>query len=82
MLSPARWSYYQEIAYDITPLTRASVYAIFNPVDHSSIAVPRLTYSITSNLDLLLIGQFSSGDLSSEFGMYPKSMTLRLKHSF
>ncbi len=82
MLSPARWSIYQEFAYDITPLTRATLFGIFNPVDHSSIIVPMVTQSLTTNLDLLLIGQFAAGDHSSEFGQDGKSVTLRLKYSF
>jgi len=82
MLSPSRWSYYQEFAYDITPLTRATIYGIFNPVDHSSIIIPMVTQSLTANLDLLVIGQFASGDRYSEYGEYGKSITLRLKYSF
>jgi hypothetical protein len=82
MLSPARWSYYQEFAYDISPLTRVALFGIFNPVDHSSIIVPQVTHSLTANLDLLVIGQFASGGRYSEFREYGKSITLRLKYSF
>jgi hypothetical protein len=82
MLSPARWSLYQEVAYDVTPLTRATLYVIYNPSDHSAILVPMVTRSITSNLDLLVIGQFASGKANSEFDAYGKSVTLRLKYSF
>lgn len=82
MLSPARWSIYQEVAYDITPLTRATLFGIFNPSDHSTIIVPMLTHSLTTNLDLLLIGQFANGDSNSEYGDYGKVFTLRLKYSF
>lgn len=82
MLSPARWSIYQEIAGDITPLTRASLFGIFNPSDHSSVIVPMLTHSLATDLDLLLIGQFAKGNPYSEYGDYGKSVTLRLKYSF
>ncbi len=82
MLSPARWSIYQEVAYDITPLTRATLFGIFNPSDHSRIIVPMLTHSLATNLDLLVIGQLASGRLYSEYGDYGKSVTLRLKYSF
>lgn len=82
MLSPARWSLYQEFAYDVTPLMRATIYGIFNPVDHSSILVPMVTYSLKTNLDLLVIGQLASGKLFTEFGGFGKSVTVRLKYSF
>jgi len=82
MLSPARWSIYQEFAYDITPLTRATVFGIYNPYDHSSIIVPMFSRSLSTNLDLLLIGFLPSGEQNSEFGIYGKSINLRLKYSF
>lgn len=82
MLSPARWSIYQEISGDLTHLTRATLFGIFNPSDHSAVIVPMLTHSLSANLDLLLIGQFASGDPYSEYGDYGKSVFLRLKYSF
>lgn len=82
MLSPSRWSLYQEFAYDITPLTRATIYVIYNPLDHSRIVVPMVSHSLTTNLDLLVIGQFASGREGGEFADYGKSLTLRLKYSF
>jgi hypothetical protein len=82
MLSPARWSLYQEFGYDITPLTRTTLFGIFNPNDHSWIVVPMLTQSIKTDLDLLLIGLLASGDTYSEFGDYGKSVFLRLKFSY
>lgn len=82
MLSPARWSIYQELAYDINPLTRVTLFGIFNPDDHSFILVPELARSLRTNLDLLLIGFFPSGDEDTEFGVYAESINLRLKYSF
>ncbi len=82
MLSPARWSLYQEFAYDIDPLTRVTLFGIFNPDDHSSIIVPMLSRSLSTNLELLLIGFLSSGEQETEFGPYGNSIHLRLKYSF
>ena len=82
MLSPAQWSIYQEFSYDITPLTKATIFGIFNPNDHSSIVVPMLSKSLKTNLDLLLIGFFPSGKAATEFGVYGKSIDIRLKYSF
>ena len=82
MLSPARWSVYQEFAYDMTPLTRATIFGIYNPDDHSSILVPMLSRSLSTDLDLLLIGFLTSGKENTEFGAYGESINLRLKFSF
>ena len=82
LLSAARWSIYQEVAYDITPLTRGTLFGVFNPCDGSSVVVPMVTFSLRTDLDLLLIGQFASGNAYTEFGDYGKTVTLRLKYSF
>lgn len=82
MLSPARFSIYQEFAYDMTPLTRITIFGIFNPNDKSSIMVPMLTHSLATNLDLLLIGLLARGDSLTEFGDYGTSVYVRLKYSF
>ena len=41
-----------------------------------------LTHSLTTNLDLLVIGQFATGEKNGEFADYGNSVTLRLKYSF
>jgi len=82
MLSPARWSLYQEFAYDITPLTRGTLFGIFNPDDRSYIIVPMLTHSLATNWDLLLIGLLAQGDPLTEFGDYGTSVYVRVKYSF
>lgn len=82
LLSPARWSLYQEFAYDLTPLMRATTFGIWNPNDRSSIIVPSISRSLTSNLDLLLIGLFASGSNESEYGQAGNSAFLRLKLSY
>jgi hypothetical protein len=82
LLSPARWSYYQEFAYDLTPLTRATLFGILNPDDHSVIVAPMVSYSMKTNVELLVIGLIASGHASSEFGAYGKAVYVRLKYSF
>lgn len=82
LLSPARWSLYQEFAYDITPLMRATLFGIWNPSDGSSIMVPSLTRSLSSNLELLLIGLFGSGENASEYGQAGNAVYVRLKLSY
>jgi hypothetical protein len=82
MLSPARWSIYQEFSGDLNPLTKATVFAIFNPDDESSIIVPMLTKSVSTNLDLLVIGLFATGNPNTEYHSYGTSAYIRLKYSF
>jgi hypothetical protein len=82
MLSAARWSVYQEFAYEITPLLRGTLFGIFNPTDKSFVVVPSFSYSIITNLDFYIIGLIFEGDPLTEFGEYGTSVYLRLKYSF
>ncbi len=82
MLSPSRWSIFQEISYNITPLLNGTLFAIFNPNDKSSVIVPQLAWSMVTNLDLTLIGFLTSGKHFTEWGDYGNSLFLRLKYSF
>ena len=82
MLSAARWSVYQEFAYDITPLLRGTLFGILNPTDNSFVVVPSFNYSVITNLDFYIIGLFFEGDALTEFGEYGTSIYLRLKYSF
>jgi hypothetical protein len=82
MLTAARWSVYQEFAYDITPLMRGILFGIFNPDDGSYAIVPSVAYSLLTNLDLLLIAQVFQGSPLTEFGEYGSSFFIRIKYSF
>jgi hypothetical protein len=82
LLTAARWSIYQEISYDITPLLRGSIFGIYNPNDKSYVIVPSLSYSVITNLDLYLISFFFEGNPLTEYGEYGTTYYLRLKYSF
>ena len=82
LLSPARWSLYQEFAYDVTPLTRATAFVIWNPNDESRMLVPSISSSLKTDLDLYLVGLFASGGEFSEYGQAGNSIYLRLKYSY
>ncbi len=82
LLSPSRWSLFQELAYNLTPLIRIDLFGIFNPDDKSSIIAPYLTWSVKTNLDLALIGFLSSGRHLTEYGDYGNSAFLRMTYSF
>jgi hypothetical protein len=82
LLSAARWSVYQEFAYDIHPLVRGTVFGLFNPDDKSYAIVPSVSYSVITNLDLLLLLMFFDGEPLTEFGSYGSTVFLRTKFSF
>ena len=82
MLTPAKWSIYQEFSYDITPLMRGSIFTIFNPNDKSYVFVPSVSYSIITNLDLYLIGLFCNGKAQTEYGSFGNYFYARLKWAF
>lgn len=82
MLSPSRWSLFQEISCNITPLWRGSLFGIFNPNDRSWIMVPQLAWSAATNLDFTAIAYFTFGDRLTEWSGFGNSLWLRLKYSF
>lgn len=82
MLSPARLSFFQEFAYDLTPLLRVSVFGIKNADDGSWLASPTLTWSAITNLDLTLTAFISSDDPLTEWGNQGNSVIGRIKFSF
>jgi len=82
MLSVARYSIFQEFAYDLHPLVRANVFALLNPDDHSWLLAPSVSWSVLTNVDLYLIGFYSKGNSNSEFGAIGKAFYLRFKYSF
>ncbi len=82
MLTAARWSIYQEVAYDITPLIRGDIFALFNPNDKSYVILPMVSYSVITNVDVDIIGLFFQGKPLTEFGDYGTSVYIRGKWSF
>lgn len=82
MLSPARWSLFQEFAYDITSLLRGNIFVLYNPIDKSSLIAPSIKWSIITNLEFTVVLYLTSGHSETEFGNYGNSMFLRMKYSF
>jgi hypothetical protein len=81
-LSPARWSIYQEVSGDMSPLLRGSLFGLFNPIDGSRIVVPSVSWSVGTNWDLLLIALLGGGNRLSEFGETGSSAFARVRWSF
>lgn len=82
LLSPARWSLFQELSFDIHPLIRISGFVIYNPTDHSLAWVPSLAWSALENFDVSIFGLFFAGNSLSEYGSYQQSAFVRGKYSF
>jgi hypothetical protein len=82
LLSPARWSLFQEFSYNVSPLVRAGAFAIYNPNDHSAVIFPSVTWSVITNLDLSFLALFFSGAPLTEYGGLGTLAYLRLKWSF
>ena len=82
LLSPARWSIFQELSFDIHPLVRVSGFVLYNPTDHSAALVPSVTWSALENLDISFFGILFSGNPSTEFGGLGESFFFRGKYSF
>jgi hypothetical protein len=81
-LSFARYSLFGQISKPITPLLSGSFSGIVNPSDGSFYVGPALTYSLLSNLELMLTGQLFFGGEGTEFGDIGQIAFGRLKWSF
>jgi hypothetical protein len=82
MFSPALWTIYQEISYDITPLIRGSFFTLFNLYDRSLLLAPSINYNLFTNLEVYLLGYQGSGDSQTEYGSMGNYFLFRLKYSF
>lgn len=60
----AGWS----ASYEITPLLKVAVLALYNRADHGRFISPTLAYSITDNVMLSAGAQFYAGRQESDFG--------------
>lgn len=81
-LSFARYSVFGQVSKPITPLFTGSISGIMNPSDHSFYVGPTLSYSLLSNLELMLTGQLFFGGQGTEFGDIGQIGFGRLKWSF
>lgn len=81
-LTFTEWSWFNEGAYQITPLLRAGLYSIYNPTESSFFLGPNAELSISDNVYLLFMGQFFLGSSDSVYGSLGYFNYLRLKWSF
>lgn len=81
-LSLARYSLFGQVSKPITPLFSGSFSGIVNPSDGSFYVGPAFTYSLLTNLEIMLTGQLFFGDAGTEFGDIGQIAFGRLKWSF
>ena len=81
-LSLARYSLFGQVSYPISPLLGGGLSSIVNPSDASFFISPNLTYSLSQNIEAVLMGQIFVGKKSTEFGDYGQLFFLRLRYSF
>lgn len=88
-LSPYTWSTFLGSSFAISPLLNASFGFILQPADGSFYLAPGLTYSLGSNIDLLVIGQLTQRQELSIlpgadelFGEFYGVVNSRIKWSF
>lgn len=81
-LSRGRMALFAQGAYPITPLWKADVSSIINPLDGSFYLGPSMSYSLLENLDAMLMSQLFFGQKDTEYGDLGQILYLRLKWSF
>lgn len=81
-LSPAAVTLFAECGDQVTPLIRIDAFVMANPIDASGVAGPSVTFSITDNIDVDLIGQGFFGGANTAFGGHGSIVVVRGKWSF
>lgn len=81
-LSRGRLNGFVQLRYPVTSLVTAEAATIHNPDDCSWYISPSLNFSLSDNIDFLIIGQFLKGDSGSEYGGDIKAYLSRLKWAF
>ena len=81
-LTLLKFDVFAEVSYPITPLIKANLNGIVNPLDHSAYAGPNVSFNLTQNLGLMVMSQVFLGKSGTEFGGYGQIYYFRLKYSF
>ncbi|PTN09970.1 hypothetical protein [Mangrovibacterium marinum] len=81
-LAFGKYELFGQCSYPITPLLNASSVLIVNPADGSMYLGPSASYSLQTNIELMLTGQFFLGNAESEYGNIGQLAFARLKWSF
>ncbi len=81
-LTLSRMDLFGDVAYQISPLWRGDLASIINPFDNSFFVSPSVVYSLSNNMELMLIAQIFSGEEETEFGGIGKLFYFRYKWAF
>ena len=81
-LSRSRFDIFGQISYPASPLIYLDLTSIYNPYDKSIFVGPTVTFSLTDNISLALVGQLFWGNELTEFGDLGQMYFLDLKWSF
>lgn len=78
----AKYAIFGQLSFPFTPLIKADLSGIFNPGDKSVYLGPSLFFSLSDNIEFMIIGQFFIGQTATEYGDYGTMLFSRLKWSF
>lgn len=78
----AKYSIFTQLSLPLTPLIQLDVSGIYNPDDKSAYIGPSFYFSLSNNLEFMLISQFFIGQTTTEYGDYGTMLFSRLKWSF
>ena len=70
------------LGYEITPLVKWTNYLVLNVADRSRFFSPGLTFSLQTNLDLMVGVQIFSGSAGSEYGRFSDVLYLQAQWFF
>lgn len=79
---PFKYTAFAEISYSFTPIFKASLGGMFSPAGNSVIALPTVTYSISENWTLDLIGQSFFSKQGGTYRALGNSIYMRIKWGF
>jgi len=85
-LLPATYAVFGEVSYQVTPLLRGTMAASLNPATEldsiSAYLSPSLSWSVFSNIELLILTQLFFGNETTLYGALPHIGTARVRWSF
>lgn len=79
---PFKYTLFAEVSYSFTPIFKASLGGMFSPAGNAVIALPTLTYSISDNWTLDLIGQSFFSEQGNIYRALGNSIYMRIKWGF
>jgi len=81
-LSLVKFTWFNSLSYQVSPLLNAGFATIFSPNDHSSYAGPSVTVSLSDNSEMILTGFLFNGPEGSQYGLLGKFLFGRIKWAF